>query len=144
MTIAVLARITQAIVNIEGPVHQDEVARRVTSLFGKSRTGSLISDAAFRSLKALKASRTLVERDDFWMTPAQMENPPVRDRSAAPVTLQRANMLSPLEIRAAIKIAERQNGTMSEDDAAIAVTRLLGFRRTGPDLKVAILKTIRS
>ena len=53
-------------------------------------------------------------------------------------------MLSPLEIDSAIKIAERQNGTMSEDDAAIAVTRLLGFRRTGPDLKVAILKTIRS
>ena len=144
VTIAVLARITQAIVAIEGPVHQDEVARRVTTLFGKSRTGSLISDASFRSLQTLKASRTLVERDDFWMTPAQMENPPVRDRSAAPVTLQRANMLSPLEIRAAIKIAERQNGTMSEDDAAMAVTRLLGFRRTGPDLKVAILKTIRS
>ena len=108
VTIAVLARITQAIVAIEGPVHQDEVARRVTTLFGKSRTGSLISDASFRSLQALKASRTLVERDDFWMTPAQMENPPVRDRSAAPVTLQRANMLSPLEIRAAIKIAERR------------------------------------
>ena len=111
---------------------------------GNLCTGSLISEASFRSLQALKTSRTLVERDDFWMTPAQMESPPVRDRSAAPVTLQRANMLSPLEIRAAIKIAERQNGTMSEDDVAIAVTRLLGFRRTGPDLKVAILKTIRS
>ena len=44
-------------------------------------------------------------------------------------------MLSPLEIRAAIKIAERENGAMSADDAAIAVTRLLGFKRTGPDLK---------
>jgi hypothetical protein len=77
----------------------------------------------------LNASRTLLERDDFWMTPAQLDNPPVRDCSAAPLTLQRADMLSPLEIRAAIKIAERENGSMSEVDAAIAVTRLLGFKR---------------
>ena len=55
VTIAVLARITQAIVAIEGPVHQDEVARRVTTLFGKSRTGSLISEASFRSLQRYKA-----------------------------------------------------------------------------------------
>jgi hypothetical protein len=116
----------------------------VTTLFGKSRTGSLISAAALRALQMLNASRTLLERDDFWMTPAQLDNPPVRDRSAAPLTLQRAEMLSPLEIRAAIKIAERENGSMSEVDAAIAVTRLLGFKRTGPDLKVAILNSIRS
>ena len=144
VTVAVMAQITQAIVAIEGPVHQDEVARRVTTLFGKSRTGALISAAALRSLQTLKASRALVERDDFWMTPAQLNDPPVRDRSAAPLTLQRADMLSPLEIRAAMKIAERENGAMSEVDAAIAVTRLLGFKRTGPDLKAAILKTIRT
>jgi hypothetical protein len=33
---------------------------------------------------------------------------------------QRADMLSPLEIRAAIKVAERENGAMSADDAVIA------------------------
>jgi hypothetical protein len=139
-----MARIAQAIVNIEGPVHQDEVARRVTSLFGKSRTGSLISAAALGALQTLKASRTLIEHNDFWMTQAQLDNPPARDRSGAPLTLQRADMLSPLEIRAAIKVAERENGTMSADDAAIAVTRLLGFKRTGPDLKAAILKAVRT
>ena len=33
---------------------------------------------------------------------------------------------------------------MAADDAAIAVTRLLGFKRTGPDLKAAILKAVRT
>jgi hypothetical protein len=51
-------------------------------------------------------------------------------------------MLSPLEIRAAIKIAEHENGAMSADEAAIAIARLLGFRRTGPDLKAAILNAV--
>ena len=53
-------------------------------------------------------------------------------------------MLCPLEIRAAAKIAEQENGRLSEDEMAIAVTRLLGFKRTGPDLKVAILKAIET
>jgi len=53
-------------------------------------------------------------------------------------------MLSPVEIRAAAKIAERENGRLSGDEIAIAVTRLLGFKRTGPDLKVAILNATRS
>jgi hypothetical protein len=78
------------------------------------------------------------------MTQPQLDDPPARDRSGALPGLQRADMLSPLEIRAAIKIAEHENGAMSADDATIAVTRLLGFKRTGPDLRAAILKAVRT
>ena len=60
-----MARITKAIAEVEGPIHQDEVARRVTTLFGKSRTGSLISAATLRSLQAHKILSTLVEQDGF-------------------------------------------------------------------------------
>ena len=81
VTVAVMARITQAIVEIEGPVHQDEIARRVTTLFGKSRTGSLISASVMRGLQAHKTSSALLEQDGFWMTPPQLNDPPVRDRS---------------------------------------------------------------
>jgi hypothetical protein len=139
VTVAVLARITVAIVEIEGPVHQDEIARRVTGLFGKARTGSQISAAVVRGLQATSA---LVEQDGFWLTEARLGRPPVRDRSVAPATLQRADMLSPLEIRAAAKIAERENGRLSGDEMVTAITRLLGFKRTGNELKAAILKAI--
>ena len=77
------------------------------------------------------------------MTPAQMNDPPVRDRSAAPVSLQRADTLSPLEIRAAFTIAQRENGTMTEEEATVAVARLLGFKRTGSELKTAIVSAMR-
>jgi very-short-patch-repair endonuclease len=137
-----MANITNAIVEIEGPVHQDEVARRVTALFGKARTGSLISAASLRSLTRLKSSSKLIEQDGFWMTPDQHKIPPVRDRSAAPIALQRANMVAPIEIRAAIKLAIQENGSLGEDEMAIAVTGLLGFRRTGPELKAAIAKAV--
>jgi very-short-patch-repair endonuclease len=133
-----MTRITRAIVETEGPVHEDEIARRVATLFGKARTGSLINAAAIGSLRPLKQSGLLVEHDGFWMTPAQAANPPVRDRSSAPLALQRADMLSPLEIRAAAKIAMYENGTLSNEEMATAITRLLGFKRTGSELKFAI------
>jgi very-short-patch-repair endonuclease len=138
VAVSEMARITKVIVEAEGPIHQDEVARRVTSLFGRARTGSLISAASIRSLQFLKSSSEVIEEGAFWMTPAQLEDTPVRDRSSAPLSLQQAEMLSPTEIRAAATIAIRENGLLTEDEMALAVTRLLGFRRTGPDLKVAV------
>jgi len=137
-----MAHITKVIVEMEGPIHQDEVARRVTSLFGRARTGSLISAAALRSLQFLESSSQVIAEGAFWMTPAQLENPPVRDRSSAPISLQQAEMLSPAEIRAAAAIAVRENGILSEEEMAQAVTRLLGFRRTGADLRAAVANAI--
>jgi very-short-patch-repair endonuclease len=140
--IAQMAHITRAIVETEGPIHRDEVARRVTSLFGKSRTGSLIGAASLKSLMVLKNSSAVVEEDGFWMTPSQLVDPSVRDRSSAPMSLQRADMLSPREIRAAAKIATRENGDLSDDEMVMAVTRLLGFKRTGPELGALIAKAL--
>ena len=140
--IAQMAHITRAIVETEGPIHRDEVARRVTSLFGKSRTGSLIGAASLKSLLVLKSSSALFEEDGFWMTPSQLVDPSVRDRSSAPISLQRADTLSPREIRAAAKIAIRENGDLSDGEMVVAVTRLLGFKRTGPELSAVIAKAL--
>ena len=74
------------------------------------------------------------------MTKDQNDNPPVRDRSEAPLSFQRADMLPPIEIKEAVKIAVEQNGSLFDNYLPIAVARLLGFQRTGSDLKGAILK----
>jgi hypothetical protein len=140
--IAQMAAMTKAIVETEGPIHQDEIARRVASLFGKSRAGSLIGAASLKSLQSLAMSSILIEEDAFWMTPGQLADPPVRDRSLAPTGLQRADMVSPREIGAAARLATQDNGTLSDEEMAMAVSRLLGFKRTGPDLKTAIAKAL--
>ena len=136
--VAEMSKITLRIVEVEGPIHKDEVARRVTALFGKSRTGALISGATLTSLQPMKKSGALIEQGDFWMTPAQRADPPVRERSGSPPSLQKAEMLSAIEIRAAASIAIRENGALSGDEMVVAVTRLLGFKRVGADLKAAI------
>ena len=79
------------------------------------------------------------------MNSAQLNDPPIRDRRGAPPSLQRAETLSPLEIRAALtRIAQRENGAMTQDEVAVAISRLLGFKRTGTDLRTAILRSIQN
>src|SRR5262249_18481173 len=42
-SLSVLSKIVSDVVRIEGPIHRDEVARRITSLWGQQRTGARIA-----------------------------------------------------------------------------------------------------
>jgi hypothetical protein len=139
-----LAELVSRIVEIEGPIHIDEVARRVSAVFGKTRTGNRIIDA---TVVALKYSRRKVPDGirpvgDFWLTSAQTENPPVRDRSAESGTLLKSKALPPMEIAAAARLIASESGEMLPEDMVRAVARLLGFLRVGTDLHAAILSAI--
>jgi len=137
--VAQMADIVGRIVEIEGPIHAEEVGRRVASLFGKDRAGSRIAAAALEGLRyGRKNMSTLRENEGFWFTNAQGERCPVRDRSTAVGSLQKADMLPPLEIRAAAMQAVKENGGIGRDDITVAITRILGFQRTGPELRARI------
>jgi hypothetical protein len=71
------------------------------------------------------------------MTPVQKADPPVRDRSAegAPTS---ATQLPPVEIRAAAARVVAESGEMERDELIVATARLLGFSKTGKDIRVAI------
>jgi very-short-patch-repair endonuclease len=133
------AAIVLEIVRTEGPISREEIARRYGSLFGKERTGTRIVQATDKALRRLMddGSPILVE-GRFWMTPEQRDLTPVRSRTNAPGALQKAEAISPREIAAAIAIAERENGKLSTQDLPIAVSRVFGFQRAGPDFKAAV------
>ena len=78
-----LAEIVRKVVEAEGPVHVDLVARRVAAAFGKGRTGSRIvaaTQAALRHARRQEAGE-LLQKGGFWLTRAQSGEIPVRDRS---------------------------------------------------------------
>lgn len=134
-----LADLLSQIVEIEGPIHIDEVARRITSAFGRTRTGNRIVGATNAALVvALKQYTTLRQDGPFISTLAQVESPPVRDRSLETGSLLKAAYLPPAEIRAAADLVLSESGEMARDDLIRAVARLLGFLRVGPDLWSAI------
>lgn len=137
--IAQLADLVARIVKIEGPIHIDEVARRITSAFGKARAGSRIVEATGRAAKvALQHDSTLRQSGVFLLTDEHVANPPVRDRSVESGSLVKAECLPPMEIIAAAQRIRSECGDMSSEELTRAVARLLGFQRVGPDLAAAI------
>ena len=136
-----LADLICRIVAIEGPIHVDEVARQISTAFGKNHTGSRISDAVNRAVGvALGRDQELRKVRSFLLTRLQTETPPVRDRSGASGSIMMATYLPPMEIKAAARRVIDESGEMLTEGLVRAVRRLLGFQRVGPDLQVTILR----
>lgn len=135
--ITLLADLVTRIVQAEGPVHRDLVARRVAEAFGKSRTGKRIRDASDRALERAMLTGGVLPEGEFVMTPVQKADPPVRDRSAegAPTS---AAQLPPVEIRAAAARVVAESGETERDELVVATARLLGFARVGAELRGVI------
>lgn len=128
-----MAKLVKSIVEIEGPVHQDEVARRVSKSFGLERCGRRIQDAALSGLK----SAGLNSDGNFWFLAGSSAQ--IRNRSnVTSKTLLVADNLPPMEIEQALLHLVRQNVRISEEELIQHTSRLFGFNRCGPDLKVAI------
>ena len=137
-----LAKIVQRIVKIEGPVHVDEVARRLATVLGKKRTGARISAAVRQALRDARANyhgeEHLQFSGDFWFTVAQSKNVPVRDRSGESGPTLQAAALPPMEVRAAATMLKKECGQMDRPEMVREIGRLLGFKRIGVDLQRTI------
>ncbi len=129
-----VADLIETVIEREGPIHRDEITRRVAAFFGKERVGKRIAEAVARGLAYLQASAPHLGHDaDFWFTEKQRRKPPVRDRSAAPVTLQRLDKIAELEIAAAIEIARRQDPALDDKSLPDFVAALLGLKKASRD-----------
>ena len=134
-----LAKLVEKIVEREGPIHQEEVARRVAQAFGKERTGVRINKITLEALcEARQHSQALREEDEFWFTLEQQKNPPVRNRSSEQGSTLKASNISLIEICGALEIARQDNAGGYDDDLIRSAAQLLGFKRVGPDLKARL------
>ena len=138
--ISTMTSIVKRILDIEAPVHGEEIARRAAALFGKQKAGSRIVGAVDRSLQHLKrVDPNYSVVDGFWTTEIANADIPLRNRSRAPLNLRRASMLPPAEISAAIRRVISENGALSWEELPRATALLFGFQRTGPEFRPAIL-----
>ena len=139
-----LAGLVAEIVAVEGPIHIDELARRIATAFGRARVGKRIAAAVEHAVGlALRQGAALVRAGDFVMTPAQAESPPVRDRSAETGSLLKAASLPPIEITAAAALIRAESGAIAREELVRATARLLGFQRLGPELAETIRQAVK-
>jgi very-short-patch-repair endonuclease len=131
---AAMTGIVERIVRVEGPVHEEEIGRRVSRAAGFSRAGARIQDA----VKAgLMASSTLTHDGPFW----QVRGAPVVVRNRAQVestTLQKAQHLPPVEIALAIEQVVKASVRIGREELIQQVSRVFGFARCGQELREGI------
>lgn len=132
------------VIEVEGPIHTDEIARRYAAAHGKSRVGNRIEEAVLRALSRMKKQNLIVESDDFWGTEEQLKSPPVRNRQNESTPLTKPEYISAEEIRACAKMVSEESGDVEMDEMIRAVSRVLGFKRAGPDFQMRVRKVLTS
>ena len=138
VSVCKMAQIVAEIVEREGPIHEEEVARRVSSLWGLKRTGARIRKAVLRGIKSAERKPTIIRSKKFLMKDGMTEIA-VRDRSEVESSsLKKPEMLPPLEIREALRqVVEQQVGVTKEEGARLA-SRLFGFKSMSSQLQAVI------
>ena len=125
------------VVRHEGPIHTEEVARRIREAFGLARTGNRILDRIRQALLSSARDGALVREDEFWSIAGSEPMRP-RNRRDAANSLRRADRIAPEEYRQAIISFLEASVAASRPELKTNVARLLGFDRMGSDLEVAI------
>jgi hypothetical protein len=139
-----LAELAIRIIEIEGPIHVEDIARRIAASFGRDRAGSRINSATREALRrAEQISSDIQNEDSFWMTRGQHDVPPVRDRSADETAPSKASNISLRELGGALRIAREDNAGGDSADLIRTAARLLGFRRVGPELQARLSAALR-
>jgi very-short-patch-repair endonuclease len=136
-----LVNLVVSVVRNEGPIHAEEVARRVREAFGLGRTGRRILESVSEALRSAFLNGTLIPEGDFWVpSGATLQKP--RNRRDAASSLRRHDRIAPQEYRLAIRSALRESVSASKDELTSIVARVLGFDRNGNGLDSAISEQI--
>lgn len=137
-----LAPVITKVVDSEGPVHVDEVVRRLADAVGVKRIGSRIDAAMKAAVKKFGRDGLIVVRGDFlWSTAGAKAKP--RDRSGLPASSRKIELVAPEEIAAGITQVVKSSYGIDEGEIPIAVARLLGFGRTSEEITFAIAFSVK-
>ena len=125
------------VVDIESPVHQDEVARRIANSAGVKRIGRRIRVAFAQALSIAARDGLVTQKGQFLWHP-DMKTPKLRSRSQFPASSRRLSLISPEEMALAILEVVRTSYGISRDAIPAGVCSLFGFKRTTRGMHSAV------
>lgn len=132
--VGVMADLVEQVVKIESPVHVDEVIVRLRTAWGLQRAGARIEAAVEQGVDlALKRGR--LSREGGFLSMVG-EVPLPRDRgNSLSQSLRKLEMISPLEIAAGVVHVVATNLGATDDEVALTISRMLGFKATSASLR---------
>ncbi|MGY4535792.1 hypothetical protein ACVW0P_000186 [Mucilaginibacter sp. UYNi724] len=146
-TFAELGDWISEVVQVESPVHFDEMAKRITDAGGIAKVGSRIRYTLTQALEQAKDENKVVVRGEFLWQP-EMQVATVRDRSKLPAAYRKLALIAPEEIYEAIRQVVGSAIAITEQEAIPLVAKMLGFSRVTDEMRQqlseAIGKTIQA
>ena len=124
----------QRVVEIESPVHFDEVARRIATAVEVNRVGNRIQNAVKTAAKQAVRSKGIEIRGDFFYLKEQGQVI-VRDRSELPNASRKLELIAPEEIEIAIKQVVSGTYGIDREELAREVCKLFGFKLVSTEMR---------
>ncbi|ETZ20942.1 DUF3320 domain-containing protein [Pedobacter sp. V48] len=130
------------VVEIESPVHFDEMAKRMVEAAGISKVGSRIKYTLTQASRFSEQNGLIKMKGEF-LWHKDMSDPVVRDRSQLPAASKRLQIIAPEEINMAIRQVVSESIAITDEAAANLVAKLFGFSRVTEDMKQLLLEAMR-
>lgn len=134
-----LAKAFSSVVEVEGPVHFEEVVRRIRSLMGLKRSGNKIHEAINRAADFSIRKKTVIRRGDFYWSIGDQK---VKVRRRSGDTPAKIELICDEEIAEAVKQVLKQQFATMPDDLIVQSSRVLGFKSTSEGIAGRIKNVI--
>lgn len=129
--VKMLAEQVVEVVNIESPVHFEEVVKRIRSHWGLKRSGQRINSAVLKAANhAAREGKILIEGSFLWNAIDKRVTVRKRDGEIQP----KIEYISDAEIEEAIKMVLEFQFDTKLEDLIIKSSRLFGFQATSSDV----------
>ncbi len=140
-----LGQVTEAlrkVVDIEGPVHLNEAAKRLAESAGFARVGARILGHISNAAAYGERNGILFVENDFLF--ADDSKPlKVRDRSELPAASKKIELVSTEEIQKALITAISAAFSLSEEDAISEALSMMGFQRSTTKAKQQVSSVLQ-
>ncbi|MBI5460140.1 MAG: DUF3320 domain-containing protein [Methanobacterium sp.] len=121
-----IARAAMKVVEIEGPIHYDEVVKRVRTYWGLSRAGRRVQAVMKEAINLGLMDGQIIQKGDF----LYYKDAPVVVRRRTGKTPAKMDLISPEEIAAAVRIILKSQYATHVDELIREVSRLFGAKVT--------------
>ena len=135
-----MANWVQRVVEIESPVHLDEVARRITTAVGISQITN--HQNAVKTAAGQAARSNSVQIRGKFLYCAKQGEVTVRDRSELPNASRKLELIAPEEIEAAIKQVVSDAFGIDRGELVREVCWLLGFKPASAKMRQGVDKVV--
>ncbi|WP_291911077.1 DUF3320 domain-containing protein [Chitinophaga sp. CB10] len=131
----------QQVVEVESPVHFDELARRMVEAAGVTRVGPRLREVLRHAVRHADAGKRIRIKGQF-LWHVDLPTPLVRDRSELPASARKVNYIAVEEMGVALEKVVKDAVAIQPEAAVPFMAKMFGFSRVTEEMRAEFLKGI--